>query len=111
VLVGEYGNGNSNGVFHVELRIIKNPELAISFDNTLTSLNEQPLSNNQWQYQHCINLFILMEVCILVNTAKILEINAIYHPPANSNGTFPIKATIKFFSGGEMNNYNDIDYI
>jgi hypothetical protein len=47
------------------------------------------------------------------NTAQLLGINATYNPLNNTTGSFPIKTTIKFFSGGENNNENnnDIDYI
>jgi hypothetical protein len=118
VLVGEFANGNSNGVSAVELRIIKNAELTISFDNTLTSLNGQPVSNNQWQYDGShpsLHKFIYIGNGGIFNagTAQFIGINAIYTPPVGTNGAFPLKTTIKYFSGGEKNtnNNDDIDYI
>jgi len=118
VLVGEFANGNSNGVTNVELRIIKNAELTISFDNALTSLNGQPVSNNQWQYDgshpslHRFT-YIGNGGIFNANTPQFLGINATYNPPANTKGAFPLKTTVKYFSGGEKNNANndDIDYI
>jgi hypothetical protein len=118
VLVGEFGNGSSNGVSNVELRIIKNAELLISFDDTLTTLNGQPVQNSEWQYDAThpsLHKFIYIGNGGIFNasTAKFLGINAVYNPPTNTNGSFPLKTTIKFFSGGETNNSNndDIDII
>jgi len=118
VLVGEFTNGNSNGISNVELRIVKNTELAISFDNALMFLNGQPVSNNQWQYDGShpsLHRFTYIGNGGIFNasTAQFIGINAVYTPPVGTNGAFPLKTTIKYFSGGEKNtnNNDDIDYI
>jgi len=118
VLIGEFGNGASNGISSVELRIVKNSDLTISFDNTLTMLNGQPVSNNQWQYDGShpsLHKFIYIGNggIFNANTAQFIGINAVYNPLINTSGSFPLKTTVKSFSGGETNNANnnDIDYI
>ncbi len=118
VLIGEFAQGNSNAITNVELRIVKNAELIINFDNTLTSLNGQPVQNNQWQYDGShpsLHKFIYIGNggIFVGNSGQFIGINAIYNPPNNTVGTFPLKTTVKYFSGGETNNNNnnDIDYI
>ena len=118
VLVGEFGGGNSNGIDPVELRIVKNAKLSISFNPTLTSLDGQPVSNSQWEYDGThpsLHKFVYIGNggIFNANTAQIIGINAVYFSPENSSGLFPLKATVKFFSGGETNNTNnnDIDFI
>jgi len=118
VFVGEYNNQNSNGVDSVELRIIKNPGLVITYDDTLTTLNGTPVDNTSWVYDgsnpslHKFT-YIGNGGLFQASSASNIGINAIYNPPINTNGAFPLKVTIRYFSGGEVNNTNndDIDYI
>ncbi len=118
VFVAEYNNRFSNGTDPVELRIIKNSDLVITYDGTLTTINGSAVSNQDWTFDDSHpSLYKFTYVgnggVFLGNTASNIGINAIYNPPANTNGSFPVKATIKYFSGGEINNSNndDFDYI
>uniref|UniRef100_UPI002625F0B6 Ig-like domain-containing protein n=1 Tax=uncultured Polaribacter sp. TaxID=174711 RepID=UPI002625F0B6 len=118
VLIGEYLNANSDGISSVELRIIKNTELAISYDDTLTILNGLPVSNSDWVYDGThpsLHKFTYVGNGGIFQalTAGFIGINAVYSPTSNTQGSFPLKVTIRYFSGGEtnINNNDDIDYI
>ncbi|WP_151895380.1 Ig-like domain-containing protein, partial [Patiriisocius marinistellae] len=118
VFVAEYANQNSNGVTPVELRIIKNDDFVITYNPTLTTINGVPVSNEDWLYDDSnpsLHRFTYIGNGGIFNasTASNIGINAIYNPPMGTNGTFPIKVTVKYFSGGEINNNNndDLDYI
>ncbi|GER61052.1 hypothetical protein ULMA_31600 [Patiriisocius marinus] len=118
VFVAEYNNRFSNGTDPVELRIIKNSDLVITYNPTLTSINGSPVSNADWTFDDSHpSLYKFTYVgnggVFLGNTASNIGINAVYSPPVNTNGSFPVKVTIKYFSGGEVNNSNndDFDYI
>ncbi|WP_299060350.1 Ig-like domain-containing protein [uncultured Polaribacter sp.] len=118
VLVGEYDNADESGSNDVELRILKNDELQISFDNTLTTFNGELVQNSEWVYDGshpALHKFTYIGNggIFMANTAKFLGINATYNPAPNTAGTFPLKVTIKYFSGDEINisNNDDIEYI
>ena len=118
VFVAEYANENSKGSSPVELRIIKNDDFIISFNPTLNVLNGIPVNNTDWLYDDSnpsLHRFTYIGNggIFKASTASNIGINAIYNPPASTNGTFPIKVTVKYFSGGEINNNNndDLDYI
>ena len=118
VFVAEYNDRQSNGTDAVELRITKNSAFIITYDSSLTTLNGAPVSNADWIFDDSNP--ILYKFTYVGNggvfeglTASILGINAVYNPLPNTNGIFPIQATIRYFSGGEVNNSNndDFDYI
>ncbi len=118
VFVAEYVDQNSNGITPVELRIIKNDDFIITYDPALSSLNGVPVSNSDWLYDGSnpsLHRFTYVGNggIFKASTASNIGINAVYNPPSNTNGTFPLKVTIKYFSGGEVNNDNndDLDYI
>ena len=117
-LIGEFKDGNSNGVTAVELRILKNPNLVISFDNTLTTLNGAAVNNADWTYDGThpsLHKFIYVGNggIFQKSTAEFIGINAVYNPEVGGKGLFPLKVTIRNGAGGETNgsNNNDIDYI
>ena len=118
VFVAEYNDRQSNGTDAVELRITKNSAFIITYDSGLTTLNGAPVSNADWIFDDSNP--ILYKFTYVGNggvfeglTASILGINAVYNPLPNTNGIFPIQATVRYFSGGEVNNSNndDFDYI
>ena len=114
VFVGEFANQSSVGPNPVELRIIKNTQLFISYDDTLTSINGSPVDNSDWVYDAThpsLHRFTYVGNGGVFpgSTASNIGINAIYNPPSSTNGSFPLKVTIKFFSGGEINNTNNDD--
>ena len=116
-LVGEYNGGNSNGT-DVEIRILKNPNLVISYDTTLTTLNGAAVNNADWSYDGThpfLHKFIYIGNggIFQKSTAEFIGINAVYNPEVAVKGLFPLKVTIKTGSGGETNgsNNDDIDYI
>ncbi|WP_172966910.1 hypothetical protein, partial [Patiriisocius marinistellae] len=118
VFVAEYNGRFSNGTDPVELRIIKNSDLVVSFDNTLTTLNGSSVNNQDWIFDDSHPS--LYKFTYVGNggvfegaTASNIGINAVYNPPMSTNGSFPVKVTVKYFSGGEINNSNndDFDYI
>ncbi|AWH74819.1 hypothetical protein DCS32_11815 [Dokdonia sp. Dokd-P16] len=118
VFVAEYNDRQSNGTDAVELRITKNSAFIITYDSSLTTLNGAPVSNADWVFDDSNP--ILYKFTYVGNggvfeglTASILGINAVYNPLPNTNGIFPIQATVRYFSGGEVNNSNndDFDYI
>ena len=117
-LIGEFNDGNSNGVTAVELRILKNPNLVISFDNTLTTLNGAAVNNADWTYDGThpsLHKFIYVGNggIFQKSTAEFIGINAVYNPEVGGKGLFPLKVTIRNGAGGETNgsNNDDIDYI
>ena len=118
VFVAEYNDRQSNGTDAVELRIPKNSSFIITYDSTLTTLNGAPVSNADWIFDDSSP--VLYKFTYVGNggvfeglTASIVGINAVYNPLPNTNGIFPIQATVRYFSGGEVNNLNndDFDYI
>ena len=118
VFIAEYASQNSNGISPVELRIIKNEDLVITFNETLSTINGSPVKNTDWSYDAShpsLHKFTYVGNggVFNANTASNIGINAVYSPPANTNGAFPLKVTIKYFSGGEINNTNndDVDII
>ena len=118
VFVAEYNDRQSNGSDAVELRITKNSAFILTYDSSLTTLNGAPVSNADWTFDDSNP--ILYKFTYVGNggvfeglTASILGINAVYNSLPNTNGIFPIQATVRYFSGGEVNNSNndDFDYI
>ncbi|WP_107040325.1 Ig-like domain-containing protein [Brumimicrobium mesophilum] len=118
VLIGEYLNVNSNGVSNVELIILKNPLLNISFNNMLTTFQGMPVNNSDWVFDDTNPAlykftYVGNNTIFQKNSGEFIGINATYNPASNSEGFFPLKVTIKYLSGGETNTINndDIDYI
>tara|TARA_R110002012_G_scaffold311141_1_gene520411 strand:- start:2418 stop:5834 length:3417 start_codon:yes stop_codon:yes gene_type:complete len=118
VFVAEYNDRQSNGTDAVELRIPKNSAFILTYDSSLTTLNGAPVSNADWIFDDSSP--VLYKFIYVGNggvfeglTASIVGINAVYNPLPNTNGIFPIQATVRYFSGGEVNNSNndDFDYI
>lgn len=118
VFVAEYNDRQSNGTDTVELRIPKNSAFILTYDSSLTTLNGAPVSNSDWIFDDSSP--VLYKFIYVGNggvfeglTASIVGINAVYNPLPNTNGIFPIQATVRYFSGGEVNNSNndDFDYI
>ncbi|WP_397446188.1 CshA/CshB family fibrillar adhesin-related protein [Polaribacter sp. R77954] len=118
VLIGEYANADSDGITGVELRIAKNDELVISYDQNLTTLNGGAVNNADWVYDgshpflHRFT-YIGNGGIFQAATGEFIGINAMLNPPASTTASFPLKVTIKFLSGGEIriDNNNDLDYI
>jgi hypothetical protein len=118
VLIGEYLSANSDGITSVELIIVKNAALNISFDSSLTTFNGFPVNNSAWVYDGsnpAVHKFTYVGNGGIFrgNTGEFIGINAVYSPSAGTSGFAPLKVTIKYLSGGETNtiNNNDIDYI
>ncbi|WP_405250311.1 beta strand repeat-containing protein [Dokdonia sp. Asnod3-C12] len=118
VFVAEYNDRQSNGTDAVELRIPKNSAFILTYDSSLTTINGAPVSNADWIFDDSSP--VLYKFTYVGNggvfeglTASIVGINAVYNPSPNTNGIFPIQATVRYFSGGEVNNSNndDFDYI
>ena len=118
VFVAEFAGQNANGVTPVELRIIKNDALVITYNPTLTTINGVAVSNEDWVYDDTHPslykfTYIGNDGIFSASTASNIGINAVYSPPMSTNGSFPLKVTIKYFSAGEINNNNndDVDII
>ena len=115
VFIGEFNGRFSNGVNPVELRIVRNSDLVITYDPTLTIINGALVNNTDWQFidtNPSLYRFIYIGNGGVFPgaTASNIGLNAVYTPPANTNGQFPINVTIRSFSGGEVNSSNNDDF-
>jgi hypothetical protein len=112
--VKNYG-GVSNGT-PVEIRIVKSSNLNFSYDNALTSLNGVLVNNNEWAYDgshpslHKFQ-YIGNGGVFVGNSMQSIGIKASYTCVPNTIGTQPLKATVKYFSGGEENNQNNNEVV
>lgn len=94
--------GSSDGSL-IEVRIPKSSRISFSFDS---------VTNNEWAYDDSNNslhkfIYIANDNIFESSTTKSFTISAVASFPENSKGQDNLKATVKYNSGGETNNYNN----
>ncbi len=117
VMIGEIEGGDSNGTDPVEYVIVKQSELSIDFDTTLTTLNGRTVNNKDWKLEEDDFTYKFIYTgnggIFAGDSASMVGVNATFTPQSGTKGTYPLKVTIQAGSGGETNSKNnvDIDYI
>ena len=113
IFIGE-GNGfDSNGLNKVEFRISDSQNFQFTYEDSLTELIDQTVSNVDWEYVFEGSLhkftYIGNGEIFAGNTFSKIGVKAKFVSPANSRGERPLKATIRGNSGGQDNRSNDND--
>ncbi|APD08010.1 non-specific serine/threonine protein kinase [Flavobacteriaceae bacterium UJ101] len=117
VMIGEIEGGDSNGTDPIEYVIVKQSELSIDFDTTLTTLNGRTVNNKDWKLEEDDFTYKFIYTgnggIFAGDSASMVGVNATFTPQSGTKGTYPLKVTIQAGSGGETNSKNnvDIDYI
>ncbi|HBI40194.1 MAG TPA: hypothetical protein DDY16_04525, partial [Tenacibaculum sp.] len=113
IFIGE-GNGfDSNGLNKVEFRISDSQNFQFTYEDSLTKLNDQTVSNADWEHvlEGSLHKFTYIgngEI-FAGNTFSKIGVKAKFVSPDNSRGERPLKATIRGNSGGQVNRSNDND--
>ena len=113
IFIGE-GNGfDSNGLNKVEFRISDSQNFQFTYEDSLTKLNDQTVSNADWEHvlEGSLHKFTYIgngEI-FAGNTFSKIGVKAKFVSPDNSRGERPLKATIRGNSGGQVNRNNDND--
>ncbi len=108
--------GDSNGT-PIELRIVKSSNFSFNYDNTLTIVDGVAVNNSNWSYDGshpALHKFVYLGSSVFNGISQSsIGLNATYNCPSNSNSVQPLKATVKYNSGGEQNNQNnnDVEYL
>ena len=118
VFIGESKNHNANKNIPISITIAKTQSTDITFDPLLSTLNERDVFNEDWTYDGSNEFFHLFTYIgnrgvFPGNSTSYIGIKANFNTTSFSQGSFPLKTTIRLGSGGEteVGNNVDIDYI
>ncbi len=96
----------------IEVRIMKNPRMKISFDASLSTMNGKNIQNSDWIYNGShpmLHKFIYKGKAGVFTggTKSLIGLNGAYETEEGFKGTIPLRAVIKSGSGGQTKTSDD----
>ncbi|CAM1366996.1 hypothetical protein TSEDIMI_40010 [Tenacibaculum sediminilitoris] len=113
IIVGEAKGSDSDESIPVEVRIPDSDRLKMEFVPSLVTINGVDIDNSLWSYKKELGLHKFTYIgnggVFTGNTFSKIGIKAVFNSPENAKGKLPLKVTVKYDSGGQINIKNDND--
>ncbi len=111
IALGEANGNNSNGLIPVEVRIPDSDRFTFAFDQGWTAMHGTSIDNGDWSYKEEFGIhkfeYIGNGGIFVGSTLSRIGVRATFNSPSNASGKVPLKVTVKYDSGGQVNIAND----